>query len=64
MRTTLQLLAILAALLLIPVSCQDLFRQNLTGTLVVTLPELFPPSTRAANGLPDTGEFSATQMLS
>ncbi|MBP5336212.1 MAG: DUF4493 domain-containing protein [Bacteroidales bacterium] len=57
MRTTLQLLAILAALLLIPVSCQDLFRQNLTGTLVVTLPELFPPSTRAANGLPDTGEF-------
>ena len=37
MRTTLQLVAILAALLLLPISCQDLFRQTQTGILLISL---------------------------
>ena len=60
MKTTLQLLAVLAALLLIPVSCQDLFRPARTGTLLIRLPELCPPSTRAQSGLPDVATFLVT----
>lgn len=57
MKTTLQLLAILAALLLLPVSCQDLFRQVRTGTLIISLRDLPPAGTRAGDGPPDSGTF-------
>lgn len=57
MKTTLQLLAILAALLLLPVSCQDLFRQVRTGILIISLRNLPPPGTRAGDGPPDSGAF-------
>ena len=60
MKSTLQLLAVLAALLLIPVSCQDLFRQTRTGTLLITLIDSAPIATRAAAGLPDSGTFRLT----
>ena len=60
MRTTLQLLAVLAALLLIPVSCQDLFQAGRTGNLLIRLTELCPPSTRAQNGYPDVAGFLVT----
>ena len=60
MKTRIHSLAALAALLFLSSSCQDLFQQDKTGTLLVSLPELFPPATRAANGIPDTGEFIVT----
>lgn len=60
MKTALQLVAILAALLLLPISCQDLFQQTRTGTLLISLPELYPPSTRAQAGIPDAGDFLIT----
>lgn len=60
MKTALQLLAILAAIALIPVSCQDLFQQSRTGTLLITLPEFYPPSTRSALDIPDPGDFRIT----
>lgn len=60
MKTILPQLAALAALLLLPVSCQDLFRPAGTGTLIVRLPEPGPPSTRAQNGFPDVAEFLIT----
>jgi len=59
MKKLLRLLAALTALLL-PLSCQDFFHQEQTGTLLVRLPELYPPSTRAANDLPDVGSFSVS----
>lgn len=60
MKTTLQLLAILATFLLLPVSCQDLFRQGKTGTLLISLRNLPASGTRSASGLPDTGTFLLT----
>lgn len=60
MKSKLHLLAVLAALLLITVSCQDLFQSTRTGTLLIRLPELCPPSTRALNGLPDVATFLVT----
>ena len=60
MKTALQLPAVLAALLLLPVSCQDLFKQSRTGTLLITLPDLCPPSTRSGTDLPDVGDFLVT----
>lgn len=59
MRTTLQLVAILAALLLLPISCQDLFRQTQTGILLISLQGLPTPATRAS-GIPDSGDFLLT----
>lgn len=52
--------AALAALLLLPVSCQDLFRQEQTGTLLISLAEGAPPGTRNAAEIPDTGSFLLT----
>lgn len=60
MKTPIHSLAVFTALLLLSSSCQDLFRQDDTGTLIILLPELLPPATRAANGIPDTGEFIVT----
>ena len=60
MKTTLQLLAILAAFLLLPVSCQDLFRPGKTGTLLISLRGLPASGTRSGTGLPDTGAFLLT----
>ena len=60
MKTTLQLLAILAAILLLPVSCQDLFRPSQAGTLLISFQETLPPATRSAAGIPDSGEFILT----
>jgi len=59
MRTTLQLVAILAALLLLPISCQDLFRQTQTGILLISLQGLPTPATRAS-GILDSGDFLLT----
>ena len=60
MKTTLQLLAILAAFLLLPVSCQDLFRPGKTGTMLISLRGLSDTGTRSGAGLPDTGTFLLT----
>ena len=60
MKTTLQLLAILAAFLLLPVSCQDLFRPGKTGTMLISLRGLSDTGTRSGIGLPDTGTFQLT----
>ena len=60
MKTAFQRLAILAAIALIPVSCQDLFQQSRTGTLHILLPECYPPSTRSEAGIPDPGDFLVT----
>lgn len=60
MKRSIRPLAALAALLLLPTSCQDFFQPDRTGTLIITLPELLPPATRAANGIPDTGDFIIT----
>ena len=60
MKTTLQLLAILATFLLLPVSCQDLFRAGKTGTLLISLRGLPATGTRSGAGLPDTGAFLLT----
>lgn len=60
MRTTLQLLAILATLLLLPISCQDLFRQDKSGTLLISLQAPSPTATRSGDGLPNSGSFQLT----
>lgn len=52
--------AALAALLLLPVSCQDLFRQNRTGVLLISLSDGIPAATRTAAGIPDSGAFILT----
>lgn len=52
--------AVLAALLLPAAACQDFFRQDRTGTLIISLREPFPASTRAAGPLPDIGSFRLT----
>ncbi|MCR5351700.1 MAG: DUF4493 domain-containing protein [Bacteroidales bacterium] len=56
MKTNLSRLA-LVALPIFLFSCQD---NNPSGTLKVSLPELFPPSTRAEAGVPDIGTFLIT----
>lgn len=56
----LSLSAALAALLLLAGSCQDYFRQSRTGTLLITLQDPFPASTRAGETLPDVGSFRLT----
>ena len=58
MKTTFPILAALAALLVLPVSCQDLFRSNRTGTLRIRLQDARPTPTRA--GGQDVGEFLLT----
>ena len=57
MKTTLRLPALLAAFLLIPVSCQDLFRPGRTGTLLIGLSADITSVTRSAGEIPDSGEF-------
>ena len=52
--------AALAALLLLAGSCQDFFRQSRTGTLLITLRDPYPASTRAGDDLPDVGSFRIT----
>lgn len=59
MKRSIRPLAALAALLL-SASCQDFFGQGEPGTLIISLPELLPPATRTANGIPDTGDFIIT----
>ncbi len=61
MKTTTPFLlpAALAALLLAG-SCQDFFRQDRTGTLLITLRDPFPAPTRAGEALPDVGSFRIT----
>lgn len=54
------LFACLSATLLPLDSCKDFFGQGRTGTLVVNLPELRPPSTRAGTDFPDVGTFRIT----
>ena len=58
MKTTFPILAALATLLVLPVSCQDLFRSNRTGTLRIRLQDARPTPTRA--GGQDVGEFLLT----
>ena len=58
MKTTFPILAALAALLVLPVSCQDLFRSNRTGTLCIRLQDARPTPTRA--GGQDVGDFLLT----
>ena len=55
MKKTFCLLAALAALLVLPTSCQDLFRSSQTGTLRITLQDARPTPTRA--GGQDLGDF-------
>ena len=52
-------LAALAALLLVPVSCRDLFRpdRDLPGTLLISLDAPFPAATRSGTTVPDVGGF-------
>ncbi len=56
MKTILPSLAALAALLLLP-SCQDFFRQEADGKLIITLEAPRPAATRAGTDLPDVGTF-------
>ena len=51
------LVAGMVVALLLASSCQDLFGPGPEGTLLVNVPELSPPSTRAAAGIPDVGTF-------
>ena len=62
MKTYVRLLAALAALLLVPVSCRDLFRseQDQPGILLITLDVPFPTATRSGTTLPDAGSFQLT----
>lgn len=58
MKKTFRILAALAALLILPVSCQDLFRSGRTGTLLISLQDARPALTRA--GAQDVGSFLLT----
>jgi len=51
------LVACLVVALLLASSCQEFFGTGPKGTLLVNVPELCPPSTRAASGFPDVGTF-------
>ena len=51
------LVACMVVALLLATSCQEFFGQGPKGTLRVNVPEVFPPSTRAASGFPDIGTF-------
>ncbi len=52
--------ALAALLLLAGTACRDYFRQSRTGTLLITLRDPFPASTRAGEPLPDVGSFCLT----
>ena len=62
MKTYVRLLAALAALLLVPTSCRDLFRpdRDLPGVLRISLDAPYPTATRSAAALPDVGSFQLT----
>ncbi len=60
MKNRILTLAGLCALLLLPASCQELFRQAPPGTLLINLRVPPLPETRAGGGMPDTGSFLIT----
>ncbi|MCR4824680.1 MAG: DUF4493 domain-containing protein [Bacteroidales bacterium] len=60
MKTFLRVFATLLPLLLLPVSCQDLFRQEKNGSLLISLRGLPATGTRAGTELPDTGDYLLT----
>ena len=60
MKTFYLKLAAIAAPLLLSASCQDLFHQDRTGTLLITLRDPVPAATRSGQPLPDPGAFRLT----